>query len=111
MVHSGTSDPTFTVQLRDGRSVTVRPITPEDKDGLNDAVMSLSDESRYTRFMAATRQWSAQVLEAATHPKPRQECALVAVSGDPVDGVIVGGARYASLPDSHTCEFAVTVND
>ncbi|HUL65979.1 MAG TPA: GNAT family N-acetyltransferase [Burkholderiaceae bacterium] len=98
----------MTAQLRGGRMVTVRPIRPEDKDGLHAAVLSLSDDSRYTRFMAAKRELSSQTLHAATNPKPAQEFALVAVDES---GSIVGGARYASAPDSDSCEFAITIAD
>jgi RimJ/RimL family protein N-acetyltransferase len=97
------------VQLRDGRTVAVRPIRPEDQGGLHDAVRSLSVDSRYTRFMAAKRELSRQTLHAATHPKPAQECALAVVDGQ--TGPIVGGARYASAPGSNACEFAITMVD
>src|SRR5262245_1503829 len=89
--------------------VTVRPIRPEDQEGLHEAVRSLSNDSRYTRFMAAKRERSRQTLHAATHPKPAQECALVVVDGQ--TGPIVGGARYASAPGSDACEFAITIVD
>jgi RimJ/RimL family protein N-acetyltransferase len=99
------------VPLRDGRSAIVRPIAPEDRDALQFAVQSMSPDSRYTRFMSPKRQLSEQTLQAATRPKPAQECALVAVSADELDGPIIAGARYASAVGSDTCEFAVTIVD
>jgi RimJ/RimL family protein N-acetyltransferase len=100
----------MSVKLRDDREVTVRPIRPEDREGLHAAVLSLSMDSRYTRFMAPKRQLSSKTLDAATSPKPDQEFALVAVDGRE-SGPIVAGARYASAPGSDTCEFAVTITD
>jgi RimJ/RimL family protein N-acetyltransferase len=111
MQESLPDEPPVTVPLRDGRQAIVRPIRPEDQDALNAAFLSLSMTSRYTRFMAPKRQLSAQTLEAATHPKPAQEYALVAVDARDADGPIVAGARYASAPGSDTCEFAVTIVD
>ncbi|HTT12840.1 MAG TPA: GNAT family N-acetyltransferase [Burkholderiaceae bacterium] len=96
--------------LRDGRKVTVRPIRPQDREGLHAAVLNLSADARYTRFMAPKRELSSKTLDAATSPRPDQEFALVAVNGGD-DGPIVAGARYASAPGSDSCEFAVTITD
>jgi RimJ/RimL family protein N-acetyltransferase len=106
------SEPTFPMilQLRDGREVTVRPIRPEDKEELHAAVLSLSPDSRYSRFMAPKRELSSKTLDAATNPNRAQEFALVAFDGKSAD-TIVAGARYASTAGSETCEFAVTITD
>lgn len=99
--------------LRDGRQVLVRTVRPEDKAGLHAAFQRLSEDSRYTRFMASMKDVSDAMLEHATHPAPDREYALVATAqeGDSTEGPIVGGARYAAAPGSDTCEFAVTVVD
>ncbi len=99
------------VTLRDGRSVTVRPICPEDKDELEAAFVRLCAEARYTRFFTAVRALPENVLDAATHPAPGREVALVALSDEGPRKIIVGGARYVLAPGSDTCEFAVTVAD
>jgi GNAT superfamily N-acetyltransferase len=99
------------VTLRDGRSVTVRPICPEDKDELEAAFARLCAEARYTRFFTAVRALPENVLDAATHPAPGREVALVALSDEGPRKIIVGGARYVLAPGSDTCEFAVTVAD
>ena len=105
-------EPTFpmSVQLRDGREVTVRPIRPDDREELHAAVLSLSPDSRYSRFMAPKRELSSKTLDAATNPNRAHEFALVAVDGQSEDS-IVAGARYASAAESDTCEFAVTITD
>jgi RimJ/RimL family protein N-acetyltransferase len=100
-----------TLRVRDGRQVTLREILPQDKAHLQAAFACLSADSRYTRFMATMRDLPNEMLEAATHPAPDREFALVAVSAPGPDEIIVGGARYAAEPGSDTCEFAVTVAD
>jgi RimJ/RimL family protein N-acetyltransferase len=99
-----------TWHLRSGRSVTARVVRPDDEDKLRAAMQHLSDESRYLRFMAFTRELSPQLLERATHPAPGRELQLVAVTGDGDAEAIVGGARYTA-DDTGDCEFAVTVGD
>jgi RimJ/RimL family protein N-acetyltransferase len=100
-----------TVSLRDGRSVSLREILPGDKAALQAAVGNMSADSRYTRFMATVRELSEPMLEAATHPVPERECALVAVAAAGSGESIVGGARYASDQGSDTCEFAIAIVD
>jgi RimJ/RimL family protein N-acetyltransferase len=100
------------VTLRDGRRVTLRAIRPQDKDEFVAAFERLSEDARYTRFLAPMRSLSPSTVDAATHPDPKREFALVAVAAAPGgDETIVGGARYGSAPGSDTCEFAVTLSD
>ena len=99
------------VELRDGHSVTVRMIHPDDKEALRAAFLRLSADARYTRFLAPLRQLSDQALESATHMEPGRELALVAVTGDGASATIVGGARYAAAATDGTCEFAITIAD
>lgn len=97
--------------LRDGRAVVLREIDAHDKQEIQDAFARLSSDSRYTRFMMSLRELSPAMLEAATHPAPGRDVALVAISGEGEDEDIVAGARYAGAPGGGTCEFAVTVAD
>jgi RimJ/RimL family protein N-acetyltransferase len=96
--------------LRDGRSVTIRAVRPDDADGMAAAFAHLSEESRHTRFMAAVKL-TPRLLERAVRPLADRERALVAVAGEAADESIVGGARYVKGRDSDTCEFAVTLTD
>ncbi len=97
--------------LLDGRRVKLREIAPEDKDALQAAVGNLSAQSRYTRFMATVRDLSEPLLEAATHPVPDREFALVAVADGDAGERIVGGARYDSAAGDVSCEFAIALVD
>ena len=100
------------VRLRDGRTVLLREIRPQDEDELRDAFHRLSADSRYARFMIPLREPPPAMLAAATRPDPEHDLALIAVSGEGgADQDIVAGARYVGASGSDTCEFAVTVVD
>jgi len=102
-------------QLRGDRRVMLREIRAEDKDALRSAFDRLSLEARYARFMAFMHELPEGMLDAATHPIPGREFALVAVAedseGETIAATIVGGARYAAAPGSDECEFAVAIVD
>jgi RimJ/RimL family protein N-acetyltransferase len=100
-----------TVELRDGRQVTLRAIREQDKAGMLAAFHRLSPDARYTRFMMSMREPPAAMLEAALHPVPGREFAVVAVSGEGAAERIVGSARYVAGPGRDTCEFGVTLAD
>jgi RimJ/RimL family protein N-acetyltransferase len=107
---TGTTLPVL-AKLRDGREVVLREVGAHDKAEMQDAFQRLSADSRYTRFMMSMRELSPAMLDAATHPVPGRDFALVAVSGTGAAEDIVAGARYVGEPGSDTCEFAVTVAD
>ncbi|WP_211946467.1 GNAT family N-acetyltransferase [Cupriavidus yeoncheonensis] len=100
--------------LRDGRHLLLREICEQDRAGLLAAFSRLSDDARYTRFMAPMRELPEAMVEHATHPEPDHECAFVAWSeaeGKESGGRLVGGARFVAAPGSEVCEFAITLDD
>ena len=99
------------VELRGGRSVTVRGICPEDKDDFEAAFDRLSPNARYSRFFAPLRELPPDMLDAAVHPASGQVVALVALAGAGDAERIVAGARFAHAAGGKVCEFAVTVAD
>ncbi|HYB50012.1 MAG TPA: GNAT family N-acetyltransferase [Burkholderiaceae bacterium] len=99
------------IALRDGRRVILRNVMAQDREKMRSALQALSAESRYSRFMAALREPTPQMLERATRPDPQRELQLVAVAGEGDEQRIVGGARYGAGAQSKECEFAVTVVD
>lgn len=74
------------------------------------AFARLSEEARYTRFMAPLKELSPSMLERAVRPVAGRDLALVVVSGEGKDETIVGGARTIGAQDG-SCEFAVTITD
>jgi acetyltransferase len=98
-------------QLPSGNDVVIRPIRPEDAELTQGFVRSLSEESRYFRFMDAVSELSSDALARLTQIDYAREMALLALTE--IDGreVELGVARYAINPDGESCEFALVVND
>jgi RimJ/RimL family protein N-acetyltransferase len=99
------------VTLRNGKQALIREIRPEDKAGVLAAFHRLSEDSRYTRFLASMNELPDALLESAVHPIPKRECALVAMAGTEDAGDLIGGARFSIDPGTGCCEFAVTILD
>jgi GNAT superfamily N-acetyltransferase len=98
------------VALEDGTRLELRPLGPEDKDGLAAGFRRLSARSRYRRFLSPTPQLSARQLAYLTEVDHRDHEALVAVEPSSRDGLAV--ARYVrSREHPEQAEFAVAVAD
>jgi acetyltransferase len=95
------------IRTRDGRSVHVRPIRPEDAAREKRFFDRLSDQSRYQRFMQYLPQLSDRMLARFTQLDYDRELALAAVWQDEI--VAVG--RYAPNQDGVSAEFALVVAD
>jgi RimJ/RimL family protein N-acetyltransferase len=99
-----------TVELRDGRTVLLRPISPDDKQALAAGFRRLSEESRQRRFLTPATELSAEDLHYLTEVDHSRHEAIVAV--DPADGILIGSARYVQVPrERETAEVAVVVGD
>ncbi|WP_310447522.1 bifunctional acetate--CoA ligase family protein/GNAT family N-acetyltransferase [Thiobacillus sp.] len=98
-------------QLPGGNDVLIRPIRPEDAELTQDFVRSLSEETKYFRFMDAVRELSPSTLARLTQIDYTREMALLALTE--IDGkeVELGVARYAINLDGESCEFALVVSD
>jgi acetyltransferase len=106
--------------MRGGGHYTLRPIKPDDANMLQDFMRSLSDKSRYFRFVSSTREHSAPMLARYTLIDYDREMALVAVHKQRTsteDGEfteserIIGVSRYITNPDLTSCEFSLVVDD
>lgn len=97
--------------LKDGTSVTIRPICPEDAEIEQEFVRNLSDESRYYRFMDTVRELSPKMLSHFTQVDYDRHMALIVVA--PRDGgeTQIAVARYVADDDRRRCEFAIVVAD
>jgi acetyltransferase len=95
--------------LRDGRTVTLRAVRPEDAGEIVQAFERLSPQSRYLRFMQHKRELDPQALARGVNPVPGREFALVATVPAPDGYDIVGAARYVASKEPKTCEFSITV--
>jgi acetyltransferase len=96
----------------DGRTITIRPIRPEDAEMEQEFVTGLSDESKYYRFMDTLRELTQAMLVRFTQIDYDREMALIATRpGDDGNDVQIGVARYVTNPDGETVEFALAVAD
>jgi acetyltransferase len=106
-IHPYPSELEGELKLRDGSTVRVRPIRPEDAALELAFFHGLSARSRYHRFMQHLPELPPRMLARFTQLDYDRELALVAVSQEHF--VAVG--RYAPNPDGRTAEFALTVAD
>jgi len=98
------------VTLRDGSTVLIRPVQPEDKELFIAGWEQFGEESRYRRFMGAKGSLSPSELAYFTEVDHVDHEALGA--RDAETGAGVGVARYVRLPASQeVAEAAVAVVD
>jgi acetyltransferase len=97
--------------LRDGSSVCIRPIGPQDAAREQAFVRNLSSESRYFRFMNTLRELTPAMLHQFTEPDPLREVALVALTSGAGGAEQVGVARFVAEQPGGPGEFAVVVAD
>ena len=100
------------VILRDGQSLRVRPINPDDKKRLEEFFYRLSPRTRYLRFQYAKSYISPEELAYFTEVQPPERCAHVATMGEGEQERIVGVGRYDMLPgEGKRAEVAFVVED
>jgi acetyltransferase len=110
-IHPYPSDLVAKWDLSDGEAVEVRPIRPEDAEMEQRFVKSLSDRSRYFRFMNSVRELTPAMLMRFTQIDYDREMAFVAVRDAQGSEEEIAVGRYITNPDGRTCEFAVVVAD
>jgi RimJ/RimL family protein N-acetyltransferase len=99
------------LRTRRGEAVTVRFVEPRDGEELQNYYRSLSQRSRYNRFLGAMSELPKSLLEHFTHVGEREGFTVVATIK--VDGfeTIVGEARYALHPGNGSFEFGLSIDD
>jgi RimJ/RimL family protein N-acetyltransferase len=80
--------------LRDGRSVEIRALRPDDRDELVAAVGRASAQSLYRRFFAVRRSFTEREIAFFSNVDFVNHVALVAAVEEGGRPVIVGGGRY-----------------
>lgn len=100
------------LKLRDGTPVLIRPISPDDKERLQEGLTRLSETSRYRRFMGAISRFSEDQLRHLTEVDQKDHVAWIAVAPNVPDQPGLGVARYVRLKDElDVAEAAVAVVD
>ncbi|MBV9605453.1 MAG: GNAT family N-acetyltransferase [Solirubrobacterales bacterium] len=106
MTASGDAEP---VRLRDGSTLVIRPIGPDDRDLLRSGFERLSEHSRYMRFQTPLASLSDKQLAYLTDVDHHDHEALLAIApGDREE--IVGVARFVRV-DAGVAECAIVVAD
>lgn len=102
-------------KLKDGTSITIRAVHPEDKQMMRDAFYDLERKSRYTRFLGFKDHVTDEELKKATEVDFEKEVALVITTIAAGKEIIIGGGRYFLLtlaPDTApAAEVAFTIEE
>jgi len=84
--------------LRNGLSVTIRPLEPDDRERVATAVRELGRESIYTRLFSHRSELTEAGLDRIMRVDPMREAALLVtrVQGD--DEIVIGSGRFMAPP-------------
>jgi acetyltransferase len=100
------------VALRDGRTLLLRPIRPEDEPMLIAAFQKASPEAVRLRFFAPIKELTHATAAGLTQIDYDREMALVlADRSRPGAAELYGVARFSTDPDQQKAEFAIGVRD
>jgi acetyltransferase len=94
-----------TASLR-GRSLLLRPIRPEDENGLGTLISQCRPEDRHFRFFGAVRELPHGKLGRYTQIDYDREMAFVAINSA---DELLGEVRTVTDPDNLNAEFAILV--
>lgn len=96
--------------LKDGRSVLLRPILPEDEPTHKSFIEHVSDEDLYKRFFSDVGEMNHEALANLTQIDYDREMAFVAVcQNEQGEQEILGVVRALANPEHTDAEFAVLV--
>ena len=101
------------VTLRDGTTVTIRPVRPDDAPCLRALFARLSPESICSRFLANCRELPYQQADGLINVDCQRQMALVATREQSVEEHIIAVARYWVIPvnEPGLAEPAIVVED
>jgi GNAT superfamily N-acetyltransferase len=99
------------LRLRDGRSLKVRLVEPDDAEALQGYFRGLTARSRYNRFFGAISELPRDLLAHFVHAGEDDRFSAIATMT--IDGheTIVGEARYAFDAGTDSFEFGLSVDD
>jgi acetyltransferase len=97
--------------LKNGSAYTVRPLRWSDGENLKRLLSSLSEESRFMRFLSNLKEFTPKQLARLTQIDYHRDMALAAVIEHDGKESLIGVARYMLLPNSSSAEFALVVQD
>jgi acyl-CoA hydrolase/GNAT superfamily N-acetyltransferase len=98
------------VELKDGRSVLLRPAAAHDGDGIRDLFHDLPERDVYTRFFRKVKGLSDKDVQRLCNLNFENEVAFVAVTGPREAEHIVAQACYFTDPSTNLAETAFMVH-
>jgi len=99
------------VLLKDGSTVHLRPIKPEDEDLLIAFIGRLSPRTIFLRFHHVIKELTRAEAQRYTNVDYKDTYALVAIVGEAHNERIIAVGRYARLANSDRAEVAFVVED
>jgi RimJ/RimL family protein N-acetyltransferase len=97
--------------LRDGRTIEIRALRPQDRDALIAALDRSSPMSVFRRFLGAKHHFTEQEISYFVNVDFVDHVALVALADENGRPVVIGGGRYIILPQTARAELAFAVVD
>jgi acetyltransferase len=94
-----------------GTRYTLRPVLPQDRQGLADMILRLSKSSRYRRFHGTIAQLPDHMLDSMTDVDHHRHVALVVTTVQADVELVVADARYYVDEQGEAAEFALMVSD
>jgi len=98
-------------KLDDGRSVTLRPIRPEDEPLEYELFDTFSEETWRYRFFGPMKEVSHDDMVRFTNIDYRREMAIIGELNEDGERKMIGVGRLIIDPDGDSGEFAVVVGD
>jgi RimJ/RimL family protein N-acetyltransferase len=99
------------LRLRDGTTLTVRLVTPDDGEALQRYFRNLSTGSRYNRFLGAMSELPPSQLDHFIHAGEDDRFSVIAAVMVEGREVIVGEARYGFEDATGNFEFGISIDD
>jgi len=99
------------VALRDGSTVFIRPIRPDDETSMREMFYSFSERTRYLRFHGMPKSFPHAQLQVFCNVDYDEEMALIAIAGEPENEEVVAVGRYLREPSRNRAEMAFAVRD
>ncbi len=96
-----------TLELKNGQTVFVRPVRPEDEDLFREYFETISQEDLRLRFFAPVKDFSHRFLARLTQLDYARAMAFAAIN--PETGKLLGVVRLHTDPDHRTGEYAILV--
>lgn len=97
--------------LADGTTVSIRPTTPQDLDGVNAMFAALSPESVRMRFFASGAAAGRSAAERLCEPHPDRIALVVLVRQGEAEEIVGEGEAWRLRADADAAEVGFTVAD